>query len=64
MTRERGVGRDQIYVCTTCRRASDPDDSPRPGAALAPATIGAAEGTPITVQPLRCLANCSAAAAP
>ncbi len=47
-----------IYVCTTCRRPDDPEDHPRPGAALAAATIHAAENTGIAVQPLRCLANC------
>jgi predicted metal-binding protein len=50
-----------IYVCITCRRASDPDDAPRPGLLLARATKGAAEGTPITVRRVRCLANCSRA---
>ena len=47
-----------IYVCTTCRRPDDSEDYPRPGAALAAATIRAAENSGITVQPLRCLANC------
>jgi predicted metal-binding protein len=47
-----------IYVCTTCRRPDDPEDYPRPGAALAAATIVAAENSGIAVQPLRCLANC------
>jgi predicted metal-binding protein len=47
-----------IYVCTTCRRPEDPEDHPRPGAALAAATIAASESTGIKVQPLRCLANC------
>ena len=47
-----------IYVCTTCRRPEDPEDYPRPGAGLATATIRAAEGSGIAVQPLRCLANC------
>jgi predicted metal-binding protein len=47
-----------IYVCTTCRRPSDPEDYPRPGATLAAATIRAAENSGIAVQPLRCLANC------
>ena len=47
-----------IYVCTTCRRSDDPEDYPRPGAALADATIRAAENSGIAVQPLRCLANC------
>jgi predicted metal-binding protein len=47
-----------IYVCTTCRRPDDPEDYPRPGAALAEATIRAAENSGVTVQPLRCLANC------
>jgi predicted metal-binding protein len=47
-----------IYVCTTCRRPGDPDDAPRPGAALAAATSRAAENTNVVVHPLRCLANC------
>jgi predicted metal-binding protein len=47
-----------IYVCTTCRRPDDPEDYPRPGAALAEATIRAAENSGIAVEPLRCLANC------
>jgi predicted metal-binding protein len=47
-----------IYVCTTCRRPEDPEDYPRPGAALAAATIRAAENSGVTVTPLRCLANC------
>ena len=47
-----------IYVCTTCRRPDDPEDYPRPGAALADATILAAKNSGIAVQPLRCLANC------
>lgn len=47
-----------IYVCTTCRRPNDPEDYPRPGAALAAATIITAQNTGIAVHPLRCLANC------
>ena len=47
-----------IYVCTTCRRPDDPEDYPRPGAALAEATVRAAENSGIAVEPLRCLANC------
>ena len=47
-----------IYVCTTCRRPDDPEDYPRPGSALAEATIRAAENSGIIVEPLRCLANC------
>ncbi len=47
-----------IYVCTTCRRPEDPEDYPRPGAALADATIRAAEHSGIAVEPMRCLANC------
>jgi predicted metal-binding protein len=48
-----------IYVCVTCRRAGDPDDAPRRGAALAAATIAAANGSGVTVKRVRCLANCS-----
>jgi predicted metal-binding protein len=48
-----------IYVCITCRRASDPEAEPRPGAILAEATAKAAEGTGVVVRPIRCLANCT-----
>jgi predicted metal-binding protein len=48
-----------IYVCITCRRASDPEAEPRPGAILAAATAKAAEGTGVIVRPIRCLANCT-----
>jgi predicted metal-binding protein len=48
-----------IYVCTTCRRAGEPDSDPRPGALLAAATERAADGTEVTVRRLRCLANCT-----
>ena len=47
-----------IYVCTTCRQPDDPEDQPRSGAALAAATVRAAENTGIMVHPMRCLANC------
>jgi predicted metal-binding protein len=50
-----------VYVCITCRRASDPEDAPRPGLALARATARAAEGTGVTVRQVRCLANCTRA---
>jgi predicted metal-binding protein len=50
-----------IYVCTTCRQPDDPDDQPRPGAALAAATVRAAANTGIMVHPMRCLANCKRA---
>ena len=56
--RARGATSAVIYVCTTCRRPDDPEDYPRPGAALADATIRAAENSGIVVEPLRCLANC------
>ena len=56
--RVRGDASAVIYVCTTCRRPDDPEDYPRPGAALADATIRAAESSGIAVEPLRCLANC------
>ena len=52
-----------VYVCITCRRQgtqdSEADCEPRPGALLAAATERAATGTEVTVQRLRCLANCS-----
>ena len=57
-TSARDTAATVIYVCTTCRRPEDPEDYPRPGAALAEATMRAAESTGVTVRPLRCLANC------
>ena len=48
-----------IYVCTTCKRAGEPETEPRPGALLATAAEHAAAGTEVTVRRLRCLANCS-----
>jgi predicted metal-binding protein len=48
-----------IYVCTTCKRAGEPETEPRPGAQLAAATERAAAGTEVTVRRLRCLANCT-----
>jgi predicted metal-binding protein len=48
-----------IYVCTTCKRAGEPDSEPRPGALLAAATERSADGTEVTVRRLRCLANCT-----
>ena len=50
-----------VYVCITCRRATDREDAPRPGLALARATARAAEGTGVTVRQVRCLANCNRA---
>ena len=50
-----------IYVCITCRRATDPEDAPRPGLALARATARAAESSGVTVRRVRCLANCNRA---
>ena len=48
-----------VYICVTCQRAGAPESEPRPGAALADATVKAAEGTGVTVRRVRCLANCS-----
>ena len=48
-----------VYVCTTCKRADEPDAEPRPGALLAAATERAAAGTEVDVRRLRCLANCT-----
>jgi predicted metal-binding protein len=53
------TGAPTIYVCTTCKRAGEPDCEPRPGALLAAATERAAGGTEVTVRRLRCLANCT-----
>ena len=57
-TPSRDAAATVIYVCTTCRRPDDPETYPRPGAALAEATIAAAENSGVIVTPLRCLANC------
>jgi predicted metal-binding protein len=50
-----------IYVCTTCRRAGDPEDGVRPGLLLARETARAAKGSGVTVKQIRCLANCNRA---
>lgn len=47
-----------IVVCTTCRRPGDPDDAPRPGAALARNTMHAAGDAGLMVRRVKCLANC------
>jgi predicted metal-binding protein len=47
-----------IVVCVTCRRPGDPDDAPRPGAALAARTLAAAAGTTLKIRRIKCLANC------
>jgi predicted metal-binding protein len=48
-----------VYVCITCRRASEPETEPRPGALLADAAASAAQGSGVTVRRVRCLANCT-----
>jgi predicted metal-binding protein len=48
-----------VYVCITCKRASDPEEGVRPGLLLARETARAAEGTGVTVRQVKCLANCS-----
>jgi predicted metal-binding protein len=53
------TGAPTIYVCTTCKRAGEPDSEPRPGALLAAATEHAARGSDVVVRRLRCLANCT-----
>ena len=55
----RGEQPATVFVCTTCRRPGDGDDAPRPGAALAEATVRAAANTDVIVHPLQCLANCT-----
>jgi predicted metal-binding protein len=55
----RDASTPMIYVCTTCKRAGEPDSDPRPGALLADATERAADGTDVIVRRLRCLANCT-----
>ena len=48
-----------VYVCVTCRSASEPEAEPRPGALLAEATARAAQHTRVAVKRVRCLANCT-----
>ena len=48
-----------VYVCITCKRASDPEDGVRPGLVLARETARAAQGSGVTVRQVKCLANCS-----
>src|SRR6266702_7659236 len=48
-----------VYVCVTCRHASEPEAEPRPGALRGAATERAADGTEVEVRRLRCLANCT-----
>jgi predicted metal-binding protein len=47
-----------IYVCITCRRPDDSEESPRSGAILAANTVMAANGSNVSVRRVRCLANC------
>ncbi len=55
------VGDVTIVVCSSCRRESDPQDQPRPGAVLAEDTRRAAQGTGIRVTHVACLGNCKRA---
>ncbi len=52
-----------VIVCLTCRRqGAVPDPAPDPspaGTELALATRAAAQGSDVTVQGVRCLANCA-----
>jgi predicted metal-binding protein len=56
---EASIDTATIYVCITCRHSGEPEGEPCPGAILAAATANAAEGTGVTVRPVRCLANCT-----
>ena len=47
-----------IVVCSSCRRAADPHDLPRPGALLARNTAQAAANSGLRVQQVGCLGNC------
>ena len=58
-TRPGAAMAPMIYICTTCRRAGEADDEPRPGTQLAAATERAAADTEVVVRRLRCLANCT-----
>lgn len=47
-----------ILVCSSCRRAEDPEATPRPGSLLAEDARRAAEGSGVTVRQVACLGNC------
>jgi predicted metal-binding protein len=47
-----------VFVCITCRRAGESQAAEPLGAALAAATLEAADGTGVRVRKVRCLANC------
>ncbi len=57
--RARTASAITIFVCVTCRGGRPLDLVPVPGEVLAAATLRAAEGTGLTVCPIRCLANCN-----
>lgn len=46
-----------LLVCSSCRRAGDGPETPRPGSRLADAVTGAA-GPEVTVRRVACLGNC------
>ncbi|WP_159588646.1 DUF1636 family protein [Chelativorans xinjiangense] len=47
-----------VVVCSSCRRSTDPEELPRPGALLARSTVEAAEGADVRVRQVACLGNC------
>jgi predicted metal-binding protein len=48
-----------IFVCITCRASGNGNADPPAGVRLAAAAAQAAQNTGITVQAVRCLANCT-----
>jgi predicted metal-binding protein len=52
-------GATTIFVCITCRRGTDAETFPRPGAVFARLTAEAAAGSGISIRRVRCLANCN-----
>jgi predicted metal-binding protein len=60
VTMNSASDRTTVLVCITCRACTDPVDAPRAGLALADATTRAlGDATDVSVQSIRCLANCS-----
>ncbi|MCT7377664.1 DUF1636 family protein [Chelativorans salis] len=47
-----------VVVCSSCRRSTDPENLPRPGALLAENTARAANGAGVRVRQVACLGNC------
>ncbi|MBP7242369.1 MAG: DUF1636 family protein [Amaricoccus sp.] len=59
---DAAAGEVTVLVCSSCRRAGDGPETPRPGSRLADAladALGAAAGSGVAVRRVACLGNCS-----